>query len=58
MALMSSIFLLKETLPSKVGAKYTPLQQGDEEQGQAWPRKGNPVASEGAPRLCAHLLQM
>ena len=52
MALMSSIFLLEETLPSKLATKYTRLQQRDEEQGGAWPRNGAPLASEGASCLC------
>lgn len=34
LALQSSIFLLKETLPSKVASKYSRLQQTDEEQGE------------------------
>ena len=33
LALQSSMFLLKETLPSKVARKYSRLQQADEEQG-------------------------
>ena len=35
LALQSSIFLLKETLPSKVASKYARLGQTDEEQGSS-----------------------
>ena len=43
MALLSSIFLLKETLPSKRAGNYERLQQQDEEQGAALP----PLTTEG-----------
>ena len=49
MALMSSIFLLKETLPSRRAAKYEQLQQQDEEQGIAQ----SALTLEGESYICS-----
>ena len=52
MALMSSIFLLKETLPSRRAAKYEQLQQQDEEQGVAQ----SALTLEGESYICTATL--
>ena len=48
------MFLLKETLPSKLASKYSRLQQTDEEQGMA-PEAAD-TDSKGLPVICCLVL--